>query len=75
MLVFPLVSLQNHNTCISQISSKSLQPKNRSTEIPRMDLRAEPVLLTVPKMEEDRYFSFQLLPGVDFLCNFSCNPD
>mmetsp|Transcript_12508 Transcript_12508/g.29574 ORF Transcript_12508/g.29574 Transcript_12508/m.29574 type:complete len:440 (-) Transcript_12508:149-1468(-) len=26
-----------------------------------MDLRAEPVLLTVPKMEEDRYFSFQLI--------------
>jgi hypothetical protein len=58
-----------HNTArVYTPEDKAIQTPNSDTPYSQLgiDLRAEPIVLTVPAVESDRYFSVQLIDGYTF---------
>jgi hypothetical protein len=58
----------NNTARVYTPGDKAIQTPNSDTPYSQlgMDLRAEPLVLTVPPIEKDRYFSIQLIDGYTF---------
>jgi hypothetical protein len=58
----------NNTARVNTPEDKAIQTPNSDTPYSQLglDLRAEPIVLTVPAVESDRYFSVQLIDGYTF---------